>query len=104
VVISKTYSKAECDGLLKTKLAAYGSAVLKCVNVPISENEYSAYTLFDYNVGSAAFCGSSLLRKLNAGNHKAACDGLLAWVHADGKFVQGLANRRRFERDLCLKG
>lgn len=103
VVRGKTYTKEECADLLKTQLEAHGAAVLRCVNVPINQHEYDAYTLFTYNVGASAFCRSSLLRKLNAGDHKAACDDLLAWTYAGGKHVPGLLNRRKFERELCLK-
>lgn len=101
VVRGKTYTRAECDNLTKTQLAAHGAAMLRCVNVPIKQNEYDAYTLFTYNVGGPAFCGSSLLKKLNQGDHAGACDGLLAWDMAGGKHVPGLARRRQYERRIC---
>lgn len=103
VVRDKTYSDAECDDMTKTQLEAHGRAMLECVNVPISPNEYAAYTLFSYNVGSGAFCRSSLLRKLNQDDHVGACNGLMEWNKAGGKVVRGLTIRREFERKLCLK-
>lgn len=103
VVRGKTYSKAECNNLLKTQLAAHGAAVLRCTTVPLNENQYDALTLFTYNVGGGAFCGSSLVKKLNKGDYTGACNGLIAWSYAGGKQVQGLLNRRKFERELCLK-
>jgi lysozyme len=90
--------------LAESQLAEKGAAVLRCTKVPISQNEYDAYTLFAYNVGTAAFCGSSLLKKLNQGDHVGACDGLLAWDYAGGKRVLGLTRRRQFERSVCLGG
>ena len=102
VVRGKTYTRAECDALTRGQLAEHGAAVLRCASVPIKQNEYDAYTLFAYNAGGAAFCGSSLLKKLNAGDHIGACNGLLAWDMAGGKHVPGLLKRRQFERDLCL--
>lgn len=102
VVRGKIYTKAECVDMLRTQLAAHGAAVLRCTNVPLAPHEYDAYVLFAYNVGGAAFCGSSLLRKLNAGDHVGACNGLLAWDMAGGKRLAGLANRRRAERNICL--
>lgn len=98
----KTYTRAECDALTRTQLAKHGAEVLRCTNVPIKQNEYDAYTLFAYNVGGPAFCRSSLLKKLNAGDHVGACNGLLAWDMAGGKHVYGLARRRQFERRMCL--
>lgn len=102
VVRGKTYTRAECDNLTKTQLAAHGADVLRCASVPLSQNEYDAYTLFTYNVGGAAFCGSGLLKKLNKGDHVGACNGLLAWDMAGGKHVPGLARRRQIEHRLCL--
>ncbi len=103
VVRGKTYSKEECGRLLKTQLAEHGDAVLRCTDVPLNRHQYDAFTLFTYNVGGNAYCKSSLLKKLNAGDYAGACEGMLAWDMAGGKHVRGLYNRRKFERDLCLK-
>jgi lysozyme len=102
VVRNKAYTPAECKVLTESQLAAKGTEVLRCVTVPIKQNEYDAYTLFAYNVGAPAFCGSLLLKKLNQGDHVGACNGLLAWDMAGGKHVPGLYQRRDFERRLCL--
>jgi len=102
VVRNKIYTPAECNTLTTRELTAKGTAVLKCTKVPISQDEYEAYTLFAYNVGSSAYCNSSLLKKLNAGDRAGACAGLMAWDMAGGKHVQGLRNRRDYERRLCL--
>lgn len=102
VVRGKTYTRAECDNLTRTQLAAHGADVLRCTKVPLSQHEYDAYTIFTYNVGGAAFCGSSLVKKLNKNDHVGACNGLLAWDMAGGKHVPGLARRRQFEHRLCL--
>jgi lysozyme len=102
VVRGKTYTPQECKALAESQLAAKGAEVLRCTKVAISQNEYDAYTLFAYNVGTAAFCGSSLLKKLNQGDHIGACNGLLAWDYAGGKQVSGLRRRRELERSICL--
>ena len=73
------------------------------VKAPLNQNQFNAFTLFTYNVGGEAFCRSSLLKKLNAGDYAGACNGLLAWDRADGKVVPGLLARRKFERDWCLR-
>jgi lysozyme len=104
VVRNKVYTPAECNDLTTRELTAKGQAVLACTKVPISQNEYEAYTLFAYNVGTGAYCGSSLLKRLNAGDHVGACNGLMAWDMAGGKHVEGLRNRREYERRLCLGG
>lgn len=102
IVRNKTYTPAECDAFLKKELAIHREGVYKCTNVELSPNEFDAYTLFAYNVGVQGYCKSSLLKKLNAGDHVGACNGLLAWSYAEGKYVQGLNNRRQYERKMCL--
>lgn len=100
----RRYTDAQCDSMLRSSLVKYGNGVLQCINVPVSQNQHAAFTSFAYNVGVPAFCKSSLLKKLNAGDYVGACDGMLAWTYAGGKYVQGLANRRKVEQRLCLKG
>lgn len=102
VIRGKTYTKGECAALLRDQLAVHGASVLRCTNVPLNQHQYDAFTLFTYNVGGKAFCGASLTKKLNAGDYTGACNGLLAWDYAGGKQVQGLYNRRMYERKLCL--
>lgn len=111
IVPTKTYSVAECKAITEKAIAEHGKGVLACVKVPISQKEYEAYTSFAYNVGVAAFCKSSILRTLNAGNRSMACQGLYihpngkpAWSHAGGKYYQGLQNRRLAEYKTCMQG
>lgn len=103
IVKTKHYTKTECTGLLKKELGAHQAHVLRCTTVPLSQNQADAFTLFTYNVGGNAYCSSSLLKKLNAGDFIGACNGLLAWSYAGGKYVQGLNNRRQFEQKICLR-
>lgn len=103
IIRGKTYSKAECDAYLAKELGTASKAVLECTKVPLNQSQYNAYVMFTYNVGTGGFCGSkSVLGNLNKGNYKAACNGLLDWKYAKGKVVQGLYNRRVYERKMCL--
>ncbi|HEU0145213.1 MAG TPA: lysozyme [Nitrososphaera sp.] len=102
IVRNKTYTKAECDSLLKKELIVSQTAVIRCTHVPLSQNQFDAFTLFTYNVGTTAYCNSSLVKKLNKGDYYGACDGLKAWSYAGGKYVRGLNNRRLYERQMCL--
>lgn len=49
------------------------SAIGRCVTVPLTQGEYDAYTSLAFNVGAGAFCGSTLVKKLNAGDYEGAC-------------------------------
>ncbi len=47
---------------------------------------------------------STLLRKINQGDIKGACDQLRRWTYAGGKQWKGLMTRREIEREVCLWG
>lgn len=96
------YTPAQCQQMLANKLPRYWHEIEKCIRVPTSDNEKIAYTSASYNFGTGAFCHSGIVRKLNAGDHHGACDGLLAYDHASGKRIAGLTRRREAERKLCL--
>ncbi len=104
------FTKAQCDAMLAARLPSYWDAIAPGIKVQVSDNEKVAYTSFTYNVGAGAFLYSDrrtkrpsvILRHLNAGDHRGACDALMQYTHASGKFVQGLANRRAAERKICL--
>lgn len=58
---------------------------------------------FSFNVGITAFCKSTLVKRLNAGDTAGACAQLSVWVYDNGKRVEGLVKRRVRERALCEK-
>lgn len=85
-----------------TDIQKFEGALKKCVTVPLAQNEYDAYISLSYNIGSGAFCGSTLVRKLNAGDYPGACQQILAWDKFKGKPLRGLTNRRQQEYKLCM--
>lgn len=80
----------------------FEGAVKGCVTVPLSQNEYDAAVQLSYNIGVTAFCGSTVVKRWNAGDYAGGCEAFLLWVKAGGRVVQGLVNRRERERRLCL--
>ena len=84
------------------ELGKYEGAVKGCVTVPLSQNEYDAAVQISYNIGVAAFCKSTVVRRWNSGDYAGGCDAFLMWNKAGGRVVQGLVNRRERERRLCL--
>jgi len=96
------FTKAQCDAMLEARLPKYWGEIKPCIHVETSDNEKIAYTSFSYNLGSGAFCKSMIDRKLNAGDHKGACNAMMAYTHARGVVVKGLVNRRTEERKICL--
>lgn len=81
---------------------AFEGAIKQCVKVPLSQGEYDAYVSLAYNIGSRAFCGSTLVRELNAGNYDAACKQILRWDRFKGQQIRGLTLRREREYQTCI--
>ena len=86
------------------------SAIGRCVKVPLAQHEYDAFTSFAFNVGAEAFCSSTLVKKLNAGDYDGACKEILRWnkqKRIDSNWrvyyveLRGLTNRRKSEYEIC---
>ena len=58
-------------------LQKFEGALKTCVKVPLYQHEYDAYVDHAYNIGSGAFCTSTLVRKLNAEDYTGACKAVL---------------------------
>lgn len=84
------------------EMAKYEGAVKQCVTVPLHQYEYDAYVSLSYNIGGAAFCGSTLVRKLNAGDYAGACSEIRRWDRFKGKPLPGLTARRQAEYRQCM--
>lgn len=99
--------------LLNKTLLSYEKAVNDNVNVELTQNEYDALVVFVYNIGigrketqtqdGRGFIGSTLLKKLNAGDKSGAANQFEAWNKAGGKVLEGLVKRRSSEKALFLK-
>lgn len=72
--------------------------IRKHVRVGISEGQEEALISFAYNCGMGALISSTLLRKLNAGDHAGAAREFDRWVHAGDVVLGGLVTRRGEER------
>lgn len=79
----------------------FEGAIKECVKVPLKQTEYEAYLSLSYNIGSRAFCGSTLVKKLNQFDYAGACQEILRWDRAGGKIINGLTVRRQKEYEQC---
>jgi lysozyme len=106
VKLGDKHTLDECRAMLGDALVEFEQGIRSCLKNPdaIPDETYVAALSLSYNIGQAAFCGSTVRKRLDAGQIAAACDAFLAWNRAGGKVVQGLVNRRKEERALCLKG
>jgi lysozyme len=80
----------------------FEGALKRCVRIPLHQHEYDAFLSLAYNIGSGAFCSSTLVRKLNAGDYAGACAEILRWDRFQGQPLRGLTLRRQAEHRQCL--
>lgn len=108
VKVGQTFTLDQCMETLRVDLLKHGVAIDRCIKVQIPVESRAAFTSFAFNAGAAAFCGSTMARKLNAGDLAGACAQLSLWVKARKQGVvitlPGLVKRRADERAYCERG
>ncbi|WP_089177168.1 lysozyme [Bosea sp. AS-1] len=100
------FSVEECKAMLLARADEFGTAVERCVPSAkdMSPKRYVAHLSLAYNIGTGAYCKSSVARLQNAGQPRAACDAFMKWNRAAGVVFPGLTRRRAEERAMCLEG
>ena len=93
---------SQCESWLRDDLRVAEAGIRRLVRVPLSQPEYDAYTSFIFNAGEPNFQRSTMLRKLNAGDRRGACNEFAKWVYANKRKLNGLIKRRYEEQTLCL--
>lgn len=89
---------------LSADVSATALRVAACIGeVPLYQAEFDAYVSLAYNVGTTAFCGSTLVKKLRATppDYAGACGEILRWDYAGGQRLAGLTRRRQAEHRQC---
>jgi lysozyme len=108
--MGQTFTDAQCSSMFGRAIGKYALAMEKPLKNPaaLSNLTYAAFVSTVYNIGPSQWAASSMVRDINAGRLRQACDDLLKYDHGhvNGKLVKihGLTVRREAERALCLKG
>lgn len=98
--------EAQAEALLRADLRASVEAALRACPRLLVEPEFrvAALASFVFNLGAGRLQASTLRRRINLGEWRAAGDEFLRWVHGGGRELPGLVRRRRAERLLFLGG
>lgn len=108
VKMGDAYSPQECLKRLNKTVNLYESDIKACIKKPLYQAEYDAYVNLAYNIGSDAFCQSSIVTRLNRGDYYGACAGILLFYRAGkedcrtSKKCGGLWKRRQELLMQCL--
>ncbi|AOJ01748.1 glycosyl hydrolase [Burkholderia mayonis] len=103
------FTPEECRARLEQRLIERAEPVLKCTPVLDGHTyQLAAAVSFAYNVGPAAYCGSTTAKRFSAGDWRGACralnesdSGRPQWVTAGGRVLPGLVKWRAEERAIC---
>jgi len=98
-----TITQEQAENYLMQDVAKAASDVNAKVTVEITQNEFDALVDFAFNCGCGNLNNSTLLKKLNAGDHEGAAQEFLKWDMAAGHHMAGLLRRRQAEELLFLK-
>lgn len=93
------WTQAYADRRLEIDAARFAAGTLKlCPR--IRSERLSAIADFAYNLGLGALAGSTLRRRINAGDYGRAKQEIRRWVHGGGRVLPGLVARRAAEAAL----
>ena len=57
------------------EVQVFENALKACIKVPLHQYEFDAYVELSHNIGPGAFCRSTIVKRLNAGDYPGACRG-----------------------------
>ena len=90
----QVFTPRQCIAVMGASLYAHAMKLEPCVKRDISRQQAAAILLsWSYNVGVGNACGSTLMKKLNAG--QPFCAELDKWVYAKGIKLPGLVKAPR---------
>jgi YD repeat-containing protein len=101
-------SKSDAEKLFKDKLKPFVSSVQDNVRVPLTQNQFDALVILNYNIGTPTFEKSSVLKMINDPSAKTKYATLeQAWKafnKSQGKVMEGLNSRRNAEWNIYNNG
>jgi lysozyme len=93
------WTKEQAEARMSSDAARFSAAAKKLCPGQVGDN-LAALADFAYNLGAARLAGSTLRRKINAGDIAGARDELRKWVRGGGRVLPGLVLRREAEAAL----
>jgi lysozyme len=99
------WTRDQCNERFKQHLAQFEKTVRDGLGgKPANQAQFDAMVSLCYNIGPAAFGGSTLLRLHNAGDFDGAAKQFRRWNRAGGRVMNGLTRRREAEEKMYRGG
>ena len=88
---------------LNQQAETFQQEMKQCIgDVPLYQYEWDAYVSLTFNIGSGAFCKSTLVKLLQQQDYVGACTQILRWDKFQGRPLAGLTKRRQEEYTKCI--
>ncbi|NIG88688.1 lysozyme [Serratia symbiotica] len=95
-------TKAQADAFLDADLAVFELTVNTAIKRPMNQHQFDTMVALAFNIGGAAFAGSTLVKVFNTGDTQGATKEFPRWCHCGGDVLPGLVKRRAAEREMFL--
>jgi lysozyme len=92
VIEGQTITEAEAYEIFRADNKRFRDECLKLVRSDLHQHEFDSLASFIFNLGSTQFAGSTVLKRLNAGDYDGVPDAMMMWVTPSS-----IASRRRGE-------
>lgn len=106
VRLGQKLTDEQCTALLHKDIEIVRAGLNRCITTKLNQNQSAAVVSIAFNAGVSKICKSTLVRKINAGDHAGAANEFLKWKYAtsNGRLIvlPGLVKRREAERNLYL--
>lgn len=97
VKMGQTMTMSECDALLALDLVRFERGVDDMLKRDVTQSQFDALVSLAFNIGLGNLKGSTLMKRLNAGEDSAAQAQFLVWSRGGGQVMKGLQRRRKAE-------
>lgn len=108
IVAGMEWNNGQCLERMRPMIQQFSDAIMTCIVVPIFAREHLAFLSLAWNIGTPAFCRSTVVKRVNRQDYVGACDAILVWKRAGGKDCSvkgggcyGIWVRRKLEHNLC---
>jgi len=97
--VGTVWTKGEAEARMRRDASKFDRAA-RALCPAQNESVTAALADFAYNLGATRLAGSTLRRKINAGDITGARKEIVKWVRGGGKILPGLVVRRNVEAAL----